>query len=267
VQIGSQDKTIGAYCLLPPGATANFSAFSPASWGSNDPIGSNAACVDTEGNSQGLVYITPNFAGFQIRVGYTPSGNAEDYTQAGVNGHGTPSTPNGTFHHAAGFYATYNYAGDGWGVDWGGGVSHQFSFNHNVGGNDGKSTDYQSGLNLSLGGFGVGLVGEYFATGGRDNDAWVAGLGLSYGVDDWTVGLQASHGHYNGANLGPAANAAGSRALSRVIVTGSYAMAPGVTLDAELGYTHFTDSGSTFSQGGSDVYNAADIQVGSALTF
>ena len=29
VQIGSQDKTIGAYCLLPPGATANFSAFSP----------------------------------------------------------------------------------------------------------------------------------------------------------------------------------------------------------------------------------------------
>src|SRR5262249_54042057 len=44
VQIGSQDATIGGYCLLPPGATANFSAFSPASWGSNDPIGSNSAC-------------------------------------------------------------------------------------------------------------------------------------------------------------------------------------------------------------------------------
>ncbi len=83
VQIGSQDKTIGAYCILPPGATANFSAFSPASWGSNDPIGSNSACADTETNSQGIVYITPNFAGFQLRVAYTPSGNAEDYTQNG----------------------------------------------------------------------------------------------------------------------------------------------------------------------------------------
>src|SRR5215510_14340702 len=49
VQIGSQDKSIANYCVLPPGATANFSAFSPdATWGSNDPIGSNAACVDTE---------------------------------------------------------------------------------------------------------------------------------------------------------------------------------------------------------------------------
>src|SRR6185369_4634405 len=70
VQIGTQDNAIGGYCLLPPGATANFSAFSPASWGSNDPIGSNAACVDTLGNSNSIVYITPNFSGFQLRVGY-----------------------------------------------------------------------------------------------------------------------------------------------------------------------------------------------------
>jgi hypothetical protein len=167
----------------------------------------------------------------------------------------------------AGFYATYNYAGDGWGVDWGGGISHQFAFNHDVGGNDGKSTDYQTGLNLSIGNFGVGGVFEYFGTGGRDNNAWVAGLGLSYGVDDWTIGLQGSHGFYNGENIGSAANVGGSRKLDRVIVTGSYALGPGVTLDAELGYTHFSDNGSTFSQAMPDVYNAADIQIGSALTF
>src|SRR5882757_1220782 len=48
VQIGSQYKTIGAYCLLPPGATSNFSAFSPASWGSNDPIFFFNATATTE---------------------------------------------------------------------------------------------------------------------------------------------------------------------------------------------------------------------------
>jgi hypothetical protein len=267
IQIGSQDKTIGAYCLLPPGATANFSAFSPASWGSNDPIGSNAACVDTEGNDQGIVYITPNFSGFQLRIGYTPSGNAETYDQAGVNSHGTPTTPDGTFHHAAGFYATYDYAGDGWGVDWGGGISHQFAFNHTTGGNDGRSTYYQTGLNVSIGNFGIGAVGEYFGQGGQDNNAWVAGLGTSYGVDAWTVGLQASHGHYNGAGLGFEPNASGSRFLDRVILTGAYALGPGITLDAELGYTHFNDTGSPFTQAGPNKYQAVDIAIGSALTF
>jgi len=78
VQIGSQDKAIANYCLLPPGATANFSAFSPNSWGSNDPVQSNPACVDTEDNDQGIVYGTPIFSGFQLWVSYTPSNNAEN---------------------------------------------------------------------------------------------------------------------------------------------------------------------------------------------
>ena len=86
VQIGSQDSVIGACPVFPPGATANFSAFSPASWGSNDPIGSNSVCTDAVGggNSQSIKYTTPNFGGFQLALAYTPSGNAEDYTQAGV---------------------------------------------------------------------------------------------------------------------------------------------------------------------------------------
>jgi len=278
VQIGSQDANIGGYCLLPPGATANFSAFSPASWGSNDPIGSNSACSDTEGGNQKIVYITPNFSGFQLRVSYTPSGNAENYgtdgaagagatSTAGVDAAGTPTTPNGTFHHGAGFYATYDFAGDGWGVDVGGGISHQFAFNHTGGANDGRSTDYQTGLNVTFGNFGVGAVGEYFAQGGDDNNAWIAGGGISYGVDAWTVGLQGSHGHYNGTDaFTSAANPGGHRSLNRIIATGSYAMGPGVTLDAEAGYTWFHDTGDA-ATGDTDSYHAFDIQLGSALTF
>jgi hypothetical protein len=268
VQIGSQDGPIGGYCILPPGATANFSAFSPNAWGSNDPVGSNAACIDVLGNSQSIVYATPNFSGFQLRLGYTPSNNAEDYTQTGVNGSGTPSSPDGTAHHSFAAYATYSYAGDGWGVDWGGGGSWQGKFNKTDGGNDGTSQAYQTGLNLTFGNFGVGGVMEYFNTGGDDNNAWVAGGGLSYGVDAWTVGLQGSHGHYDGTGpaLNFASNPGGSRTLDRVILTGNYALGPGVDLDAELGYTWFDDSGDNVDND-KDKYNAVSVAIGSKLTF
>ena len=268
VQIGSQDMAIANYCLLPPGATGNFSAFSPNSWGSNDPIGSNAACVDTQDNNQGIVYGTPSFSGFQLWVSYSPSNNAEDYTQAGVNSSGTPTNPDGTAHHTVSAYATYSYSGDGWGIDWGGGGSWQAKFNGTDGGNDGKSQAYQTGLNLTFGNFGVGGVMEYFDTGGDDNDAWVAGGGISYGVDAWTVGLQGSHGHYDGT--GPAltfdANPGGSRNLNRIILTGNYAMGPGVDLDAELGYSWFKDTGDA-ADNDSDDYEAVSVAIGSTLRF
>ena len=268
VQIGTQDGPIAGYCLLPPGATANFSAFSPNSWGSNDPLGSNAACIDVLGNSNSLVYTTPVFSGFQLRVGYTPSNNAEDYTQTGVNGPGTPTNASGTARHSFAAYATYSYAGDSWGVDWGGGGSWQGRFNGTKGVSDGPSSAYQSGLNFTFGNFGIGGVMEYFNTGGSDNNAWVAGGGISYGVDAWTVGLQGSHGHYNGA--GPALTFAqdpgGSRNLNHVILTGNYALGPGVDLDAELGYTWYHDSGDAATSD-TDKYHAVSVAVGSKLTF
>jgi len=268
VQIGSQDGPIGGYCILPPGATSNFSAFSPNVWGSNDPIGSNAACIDVLGNSQSIVYSTPVFSGFQLRLGYTPSNNAEDYTQAGVNTAGAPTNPDGTAHHSFAAYATYTYAGDSWGVDWGGGGSWQTAFNGAPGTSDGPSSAYQTGLNLTFGNFGVGGVMEYFNTGGADNNALVIGGGISYGVDAWTVGLQGSHGHFDGA--GPALSFAqdpgGSRNLNRVILTGNYAMGPGVDLDAELGYTWFHDSGSGVDDE-QDNYHAVSVAVGSKFTF
>ena len=270
VQIGSQDGPIGACSVFPPGATANFSAFSPASWGSNDPVGSNSVCSDAfgAGNSQSIKYTTPNFAGFQLTLAYMPSSNAEDYTQQGVNNAGAPSNPDGTAHHSFGAYATYSYAGDGWGVDWGGGGDWQAAFNSTSGGNDGRSDDYQTALNINFGGFAVGGIAEYYDTGGSDNNAWVAGGGASYGIDAWTVGIQGSHGHFHGAGLGFAADPGGSRNLSRVILTGSYEMGPGVVLDTEVGYTWFHDSGEASADtGNNSSYHAVDIGIGSKFTF
>jgi predicted porin len=270
VQIGSQDSVIGACPVFPPGATANFSAFSPASWGSNDPIGSNSVCTDAVGggNSQSIKYTTPNFGGFQLALAYTPSGNAEDYTQAGVNGPGTPTTPDGTPHHIFGAYATYSYAGNGWGIDWGGGGDWQAAFNGTPGVNDGRSAFYQTALNLTFGGFAVGGIAEYYDLGGSNNNAWVAGGGASYGIDAWTVGVQGSHGHYNGSGLNFVPDPNGSRDLNRVILTGSYQMGPGVLLDAEAGYTWFHDSGDASALTDNNrSYHAIDVGIGSKFTF
>jgi hypothetical protein len=266
VQIGSQDKAIAQYCLLPPGLTANFSAFSPNAWGSNDPIGSNAACVDTENDNQGIVYSTPNFGGFQLFVSYTPSNNAESYGQAGVNGPGTPRNTDGIAHHSFSAYGTYGYAGEDWGINWGGGGSWQTAFNHGPG-NDGRDSDYQTALNLTLGKFSIGGVAEYFQQGGTDNDAYIVGGGAAYVMDAWTFGMQASHGHYNGTDaFSFTDDPGGSRNLNRVITTVQYVLGPGVTVDAELGYTWFHDSGDDLTDGERH-YHAFDIALGSAFTF
>ena len=266
VQIGSQDGVIGACPVFPPGATANFSGFSPASWGSNDPVGSNSVCADFN-NSQSIKYTTPNFAGFQLAVFYQPSANAETYAQTGVNGAGTPSSPDGVAHHNFGAYLTYSYAGDGWGVDWGGGTSFSTAFNSNNTVSDGNIHLYQTALNVNFGNFAVGGIFEYYNMGGIDNNGWSAGGGLSYGVDAWTVGLQGSHGSLDGAaNASFTPNTGGARYTNRVIVTGSYEMGPGVLLDAELGYTWFHDTAPA-ANGARDSYHAFDVGIGSKFTF
>jgi outer membrane protein OmpU len=266
IQIGSQDGPIAACPVFPPGATANFSGFSPASWGSNDPRGSNSVCSDTVSNSQSIKYTTPTFYGFQLILAYQPSANAEDYTQVGVNGSGTPTSPDGTAHHNFAAYATYSYAADDWSINWGGGGSWQGKFNQVDGVNDGKSANYQTALTVTFGGFAVGGIFEYYDNGGDDNNAWVAGGGASYGVDAWTVGIQGSHGTFNASSAGGGNGDGGHDSLNRVILTGSYEMGPGVLLDAELGYTWFDDT-SDAANNDNDDYSAFDIGIGSKFTF
>jgi outer membrane protein OmpU len=267
IEIGSLDAPIAACPVFPPGATANFSGFSPASWGSNDPIGSNPVCADSLGDSQKIKYTTPNFAGFQLALAYAPSNNAEDYTQVGVNGAGTPTNPDGAASHSFSGYLTYSYAGEDWGLDLGGGAATQARFNNSVDTNDGESSTYQTAATVTFGGFAVGGIFEYFDNGGHDNDAWVAGGGASYGFDAYTIGIQGSHGFFHsGAGGGDGDN--GHRYLNRVILTGSVEMAPGVLLDAEVGYTWFKDTtAAADADNDIDDYSAFDLGIGSKFTF
>ncbi len=268
VQIGSQNDALENYCILPPGGTPNFSAISPTlGWGSNDPIGSNAACKSADNDSQKLVYTTPNFSGFQLAVSYTPSNNAEDYTQAGVNGAGTPLDSAGKAFHIVTGYGMYAYKGDGWGVNWGGGGSWQLKFSPTAGGNDGKSNAYQTGLNLTVGGFSVGGLFEYRDFGGKHNDVWIGGGGIGYAVDAWKFGAQFTHGFYDGtAGFSGGFGTDGHKTLNHGVLTASYALAPGIILDGSLGYTWYNDTRSA-TPDDKDHYSAFSAAIGSALTF
>ena len=85
IRIGSDDEALANSCVLPPGGTANFSAFSPNQWGANSlssfPFGnvSNSACtgVDDRGDAQKIIYFSPLFHGFQLSASYTPNPDAE----------------------------------------------------------------------------------------------------------------------------------------------------------------------------------------------
>ena len=270
VQIGSENDALENYCVLPPGNTPNFSAFSPTlGWGSNDPLHSNVACKSADNDSQKVMYTTPVFGGFQLAVSYTPSLNAEMYTQTGVNGSGTPTNPAGTAHQVFDAYALYTYKGDGWGINWGGGGSWQAAFNEGTGGNNhsgGKASAYQTDLNVSIGHFALGGVFEYRDIGGEENNMWTAGAGAAYTMDAWKFGVQYSHGWYDSffSTRGNGEN--GHQRMDHVIANVAYSVGPGIVVDGSLGYTWYRDTADA-KPNETNAYQAFSVALGTALTF
>ncbi len=294
VRIGSDDEALANACVVPPGGTGNFSAFSPNQWGANSTklitlsldaeiLGSNSVCtgVDREGDAQKIIFITPNFGGFQLTASYTPSEFRESHVvgagpHVGMTEHSTTES-----RHNASVYATYSYDGDDWGVTAGLGGSwegHREQGPSTTG--DVEEQDfYQAGLNLQFGNFGIGAAGEYYSDmstiefpgGDRvDLDIWVAGIGASYAMDAWTFGLQYSHRHDDeDSDFSP-----GSFTIDvdRAVATVNYVLGPGINVDGEIGYTwvDFDDELEKLNPGlpdHFDDYQAFEIGIGTSITF
>jgi outer membrane protein OmpU len=278
LRMGSDDDALANACIVPPGGTGNFSAFSPNQWGANT-LTSTTVCtgVDDRGDAQKFVYISPSFAGFQFTGSYTPNGDDERHGVQGgdVGGAhvGMPDNADGDSRHNVSAYLSYSFEGDGWGLTAGAGASFEGHVEQAPGPDRDEQDFYQAGLNLTFGNFSVGGVFEYLNDDldqGDDNiDTWTAGAGIAYSIDAWTVGAQYSHGdsENDGAN-------GGDTTQDRIVLTGNYAMGPGINIDAEVGYTwvdsdgpdtantRFDDSG-----GGLDNYDALEIGIGTNITF
>jgi predicted porin len=297
VRVGSDDDAMQAMCVTPPGSTSNFGATSPDNIASNTglllssdtngTISSNSVCTGVDGSNsdnaaggrtdaQKIVYFTPNFSGFQLGVSYTPNDGVENQTGEGGGPHiGMPAESSNRARHNFSAYATYSYEGDGWGLTWGGGGGWEGKVEDgsDTNGTKRKASDfYQTGLNLSFGGFKVGGAFEYYndIAATQDNndesrslDAWVAAGGVSYNVDAWTVGLQYSHGRYQ--FLDTNTNNKGHDTQDRIVLTGNYDMGPGISLDAEIGYTWTGTSQS--NNDAIDNYDSLELGIGTAFTF
>lgn len=296
VRIGSEDEALANACIVPPGGTGNFSAFSPNQWGANAgllanfPFGdqlfsSNSVCtgVDRRGDAQKIVYISPVFAGFQVTGSYTPDEDAETHGGEGGPHLGMPSHFDGESRHNFSVYATYSYEGMGWGVTAGLGGSWE---GHVEEGNTditiGEQDYYQAGLNFSFGNFSIGVVGEYyndvidFREEGDSikSDTWVAGIGAAYVHDAWTFGLQYSH-RENDVDFTvptiPFESFDGQQ--DRIVATVNYALGPGVNLDGQIAYT-WIDTDPEFEHvigdpdlEGLDDYDAIEFAIGTNFSF
>jgi outer membrane protein OmpU len=278
VRIGNDDSAMQGACITPPGLTTNFGAFSPGQWASNDSVAiqsggtinaptSNSVCFGVDNDATKMVYYSPNWSGFSFALSYTPDGAAEGAGNSG--GHnGMGARADGSSQHNVSGYVSYGYEGEGWGLNIGGGAD----FVGRVDGDGDEDTDekaadhYQTGVVLNFGGLSVGGAFQYYNDfSGTSDDGWVAGGGVSYNVDAWTVGLQYSHLDFDNE----VADDDFDTTRDRIVLTGEYAMGPGVSLDASLGYTWVDVSG---ADDGSDAdnadnYDAFEIGIGTAFTF
>ncbi len=278
VHIGAEDSALPNDCIMPPGGTGNFSAFSPNQWGANT-FTTNSACagVDDRGDAQKIYYVTPTFGGFHVAVSYTPNGGDERHIDEAGPHASMPQNLDGESRHNVSLYATYQYEGENWGLTAGGGASFEGHVEQADGGDpDRKESDYyQAGLNLSFGNFAVGVVGEYFndiasfngegAAPSIDRDGWAAGIGAAYTFDALTVGAQYSHGE-NSLDRGEGGEDSDAT-LDRFVVTAEYVLGPGIKVDGELGYSIQDVDGDDFGGEGNDNYDAFEIGIGTNISF
>ncbi len=277
VRIGSNDEALVGACILPPGGTDNFSAFSPNQWAANvspfapdfPALTSNAVCigVDDREDAQKIVYMTPVFGGFQLRVSYTPNGGDERHGD-GVGPHlGMPTNADLESRHNVSVYGTYELTRETWGLTAGLGASFEGHVEQQPGPDQREQTFYQGGLNLTFGAFSIGGVFEYYDNllsfkGGDDADGWVAGGGLAYDFDDFVLGAQYSH---QSTEVDRAGGGNDDFTMDRALVTAIYPLGPGIDLDAEIAYTWIdTDPESA---DGVDDYQSLEIGLGTSIRF
>jgi hypothetical protein len=278
LRIGSGDDALVGACILPPGGTANFSAFSPNQWAANvspfapgfPALTSNAACigVDDKEDAQKVLYMTPElFEGFQLRFSYTPNGGDEDQVD-GVGPHlGMPGNADAESRHNVSAYLTYELERPDWSLAAGLGGSFEGHVEQQPGADRREQRFYQGGLNLTFGALSFGGVFEFYDNflslkGGDDADAWVAGGGIAYEFTDFVLGAQYSH---QLAEVDRDGGGSDDFTMDRAVVTVLYPLDTGIDLDAEVAYT-WIDSDPE-SADAIDDYQALEIGLGTAITF
>jgi outer membrane protein OmpU len=265
VQFGDQDSALAAMCYTVPTASKIFGADSPAVYGfnfSNAGVAgygaTNGTCYGIDSYSTQLVYFTPEFAGFQFGLSFTPD-QTED-TRNTLDGAGTRLKIN-TGENSENLSMAGVFTHDFNGVSLTVGGAHSFSFDKENSPAD-EAQDSNAYLQVAFAGFTIGGAMEYRQNFFEDNhDDLVFGAGVTYNWDAWTVGLGWTRGDYEkavGANgVGPF-----NAIHDDIALTASYALGPGISVDGLIEYSRYKSNDAA----GPD-YQGIGFGLGTAIAF
>jgi predicted porin len=278
LRLGASDGALQTLCVTPVGGTSNFGAFSQNQVINNAFSGYSAGVCNGVASfrgahgdrAQGITYLTPNFGGFQLGLSWKPSADKKGADDGVADFHsGMPKVVDGEQRDVIDVAVNYTRDFSGWGIAWSGAASIAASQGGSDYPKDNKAQQYQTGLNLTFGNFSVGGAFEYYKNylvsenaGGvavNGQDAWVAGGGIAYTIDAWTIGAQYSHAKYEGLT-----EAGKDRNINTVALTGKYAMGPGINLDGTLQYNWADGDKGDQAHGG---YDSFGIGLGTSFTF
>ena len=222
-------------------------------------VSSNTTIPNLENDSAKIIYFTPSFGGFQLAASYAPDGT-QDRSAFGTggtqNGPGSPAPLTGA-QHSNDWSVGADYSGEfsGFTIGAGGGYSKGYGETHD----QSDPSIWAVGLNVGFAGFTVGgsiAMTSAEGPGGQTSNFTVYDVGVTYVLDAVTVGVGWSHGDYDRAAIG------GTDTLDQIQIGAAYALGPGVTLAAMVGYFDYNgDSGAVQDNSG---YQAA---VGAGLNF
>lgn len=256
-----------AYCI--PAAGSLFGVDTPFFSFSN--AGTNSTCPGLElaagaGNDKAtkIMYTSPAFGPLTFAVSYSPEQLEGDHVTRFDN---NDSQLEDVISVGVQFAHDFN----GFNVVVGGAGSWADYEDIDEEGDD--PSWYNGYVNLSFSGFTLG--GNFSYTTNyvdyAEADKLVYGAGVTYNVDAWTVGLGWSHGEYEiaGEGLDPDDN---EDELDIIQLTGSYALGPGIAIDAMVGYNDFEDdafsgaaSAGTSSSAGD--YDSFEVGLGVSINF
>jgi len=185
-------------------------------------------------DSAKLTYFTPGFLGFQLAVSYAPGGQQDHAGFATANTNTCPQIA-----EALSVGASYSGQIRGVTVAAGGGYTEGKPACHEAGEGD-KPQISAASVNLSYAGFSVGgsimFADKILSdpTSGRaiDNDTEFE-LGASYVHDTITLGIGWNHGMYDRGVLG-------MDTLDQARIGARYAVRPGISLGATIGYFDYS---------------------------
>jgi hypothetical protein len=285
IRFGDTGDAVGQMCYTAPSAASMFGADSPVFNFSNagraistssvsGPAtqrgwGTNGTCYGLDGYWNGadkstkVIYFSPNFGGFSFAASYTPDMQEDRRNLA--SGAGT-SWDNNSGQSSESFSIAGNFAHDfnGFNVVAGGGAA----FGNWESSNYGDPSFYNAYGQVAFSGFTLGAAwsdGNDMADSTSHTDFWNVAVGGTYNFDAWTVGLGWSHGVYED---GTSATGAGvfEHKLDVYMATGSYALGPGIQIDAEVGYNDYNSDWTQNDDNKGD-YNSWEIGMGLKIGF